>query len=51
MADKELSPFHIRKFPVDIRLKLKGIALKQEKTLNEVAIKALTEYAEREGGK
>ena len=51
MAETEKKPFSIRDFPVDTRLKLKGVALKQKISLNEVAIKALTEYAEREGGK
>lgn len=51
MAKVETKAFSIRELPIDTRLKIKGIALKKNITLNKAAITALTEYAEREGGK
>ena len=51
MANKEeTKAFSIRELSVDIRLKVKGIALKKKITLNAASIQAMKEYAERGGG-
>jgi predicted HicB family RNase H-like nuclease len=47
---KKIKVIQMRNFPADLHKRAKIQAAKEETTLKEIVIRALTEYLERKGG-